>query len=133
MKKLIALSAIAILAGCSTFKVSDDSVTTTTTEKFGVTTTVVTEHEVDVWRGNVFMNASVEMANIEYGEVKVNIGNFQQAGDYKSIEAVGNAITSGIIAWFTYGTAPAVKAAVSSALKASETNSVVGACSPATK
>jgi hypothetical protein len=105
-----------LYTGCSTFIVSDDTVTTTVTEKFGVTTTETVEHEVDVWRGNVFMNASVEKAGIEYGNVKVNVGNFQQAGDYKSIEATGNAIVNGIVAWMTYGTAPAVKGAVMATL-----------------
>ena len=116
MKNLFLFLSLSILAGCSTFQVSDDSVTTTVTKKDGVTTTVTVEHDVDVWRGNVFMNASVEQANIKYGQVEVGIGNFQQAGDYKSIEATGNAIVNGIIAWMTYGTAPAVKGAVMATL-----------------
>jgi len=125
MKEFFILLSLSILTGCSTFNASHDEEKTTTTYVNGnVTTVVVEQKDIDIWRGNVFMNASVESVGVEYGNVKVNVGNFQQTGDYRSIEAVGNAITSGILAYFTYGTAPAVKAAVAATLQSSATNAV---------
>jgi len=125
MKEFFILLSLSILTGCSTFNASHDEEKTTTTYVNGnVTTVVVEQKDIDIWRGNVFMNASVESVGVEYGNVKVNVGNFQQTGDYRSIEAVGNAITSGILAYFTYGTAPAVKAAVAATLQSSATNAI---------
>jgi hypothetical protein len=117
MKALSFVLSLILITGCSTFNASHDEEKTTTTYVNGEVKTVVVENkDIDVWRGNVFMNASVESVGVEYGNVKVNVGNFQQAGDYKSIEATGNAIVNGIVAWMTYGTAPAVKGAVMASL-----------------
>lgn len=117
MKKMLASAMIlALVAGCSTFKVGDETTTTTTTTTNGVPVTVEVKHEVDVWRGNVLMNASVEQANIKYGNVTVEVGNFKQAGDVDSINALGNAITRGIMAYFTGGGSEAVKSAVMAGL-----------------
>lgn len=134
MKKTLASAIIlALVAGCSTFKVGDETTTTTTTTTNGVPVTVEVKHEVDVWRGNVLMNASVEQANIKYGNVTVDVGNFKQAGDVDSINAIGSAISNGIMAYFTYGSSAAVKGAVMATLKSSATNCVDGACAPVMK
>ena len=74
--------------------------------------------------------ATLKRGSIEWGDVKVDIGGYSTVGDAASINAIGNAITSGIIAWFTYGTAPAVKAAVAATLQSSATNAIPAALAP---
>lgn len=122
----IMLTVLALyMCGCSTFKASDETVT------YNVKTPdVVTKHSVDVWRGSVLTKSDAEGVFVEYGNVKVGVNKYSQSGDAEMKEAIGNAIVNGILAYGTYGAAPAVKAAVKATLKGSATNCVGGACAP---
>lgn len=119
---VLALCMVA-LCGCSTFMASDQM--TTRDRK---NPDLITTHDVSVWRGSVLMKSELDTATIKYGEVEIGIGGFSQQGDKEMAEAIGNAISNGIVAWFTYGTAPAVKGAVMATLKGTVTNEVGKAC-----
>jgi hypothetical protein len=117
MKELFLFLSLSICAGCSLFDVDDNTVTTTTFDPRTGISAVVVDHSVDVTRLNCLMNTSVEQTHIKYGQVTVDVGGYSQKGDTESIEAVGNAISNGIMAWMTYGTSAAVRAAVMATLQ----------------
>jgi hypothetical protein len=113
---VIALSML-LNSGCNTGMVS--SRVTTTTETIatnGTPVTVTQENRVTLTRGTLLVNSEVDKANVKWGDVTVSVGGYSTTGDADSINALGNAITSGIMAYFTYGTAPAVKGAVMASL-----------------
>jgi len=114
-----------LFTGCNTGMVSSRVTTQTATIAFdGTPKTVTEENRVTLVRGTLLVNSEVDKARIEWGNVKVDIGGYSTVGDAASINAIGNAITSGILAYFTYGTAPAVKAAVAATLQSSATNAI---------
>jgi len=114
-----------LTSGCNTGMVSSRVTTQTATIAFdGTPKTVTEENRVTLVRGTLLVNSEVDKARIEWGNVKVDIGGYSTVGDAASINAIGNAITSGILAYFTYGTAPAVKAAVAATLQSSATNAI---------
>jgi hypothetical protein len=96
----------------------------------GCLCTWVETKDVTVVRCGVLNDTKLEDAYLKWGNADIGVGSYANKGDAAMADAIGSAITSGIIAWFTYGTAPAVKAAVTTALKESSTNCVAAACSP---
>lgn len=92
--------------------------------------TAVFTPQATLMRFGVFNDTAVNNASLRWGSVRLDVGEYANKGDVESIEAVGNAITSGIMAYFTYGTAPAVKGAVEAALKPVATNAVKAVCAP---
>ena len=118
---LFILLFLAVTVGCNTGMVSSSVETTTTTiAKDGTPKTVTEKNDVLAMRGTVLVNTDVDKANIKWGDVNVSVGSLSTSGDAASIDALGSAISNGIIAWFTYGTAPAVKGAVIASLIASQ-------------
>lgn len=97
--------------------------------------TAVFTPQATLMRFGVFNDTAVNNASLRWGPVRLDVGEYANKGDVESIDAVGNAISNGIIAWFTYGTAPAVKGAVKAALSTTSTNApgcATGDCSPGT-
>jgi len=125
MKELFILLSLSICAGCSVFNANDYS--RTYDEK---NPSIVTEHEVSVTSASVLTKKGLDGLSVDYGIVKIGVNKYNQAGDAEMINAIGNAITSGILAYFTYGTAPAVKAAVAATLQSSATNAIPAALAP---
>jgi hypothetical protein len=125
MKELFIFLSLSILTGCSVFNAND--YTRTYDEK---NPSIVTEHEVSVTSASVLTKKGLDGLSVDYGVVKIGVNKYNQAGDAEMANAIGNAITSGIIAWFTYGTAPAVKAAVAATLQSSATNAIPAALAP---
>ena len=105
------------MTGCSIFNANDY---TRTYDKNNPD--IVTVHEVSVTGASVLTKKGIDDLGVKYGEVEISLGKYSQATDTEGINAIGNAITSGIIAYFTYGTAPAVKGAVMLALQPNATN-----------
>lgn len=117
-----------LLTACNTGMVSSSTETTTATIAFDGTPKTVTEkNDVLAMRGTVLVNTEVDKANIEWGDVKINVGGYTTTGDAESINAIGNAISNGILAYFTYGTSTAVKGAVIGSLIASQQNASTNA------
>ena len=100
-----------LFTGCSIFNANDYS--RTYDEK---NPSIVTEHEVSVTSASVLTKKGLDGLSVDYGIVKIGVNKYNQAGDAEMANAIGNAITSGILAYFTYGTAPAVKGAVMATL-----------------
>jgi hypothetical protein len=123
MKKLLAI--LCLCSGCSVFNAND--YTRTYDEN---NPSIVTEHEVSVTSASVLTKKGLDGLSVDYGIVKIGVNKYNQVGDAEMANAIGNAITSGIIAWFTYGTAPAVKAAVAATLQSSATNAIPAALAP---
>ena len=81
-----------------------------------------TTRKVIITRGELLTVSETKGMVIDYLGVKASVDTDSTRGDVASITAIGNAITAGIIAYGTYGAAPAVNAAVESALRAIGTN-----------
>ena len=123
----LGIAVLAIVSGCSTFKASDETVTYNVKNP-----DIVTKHSVDVWRGSVLTKSDAEGVYVKYGDVEVGVNKYSQSGDSQMMETIGNAIVNGILAYGTYGAAPAVKAAVKGTLKdgikEAATNCADGSC-----
>lgn len=118
---LLVCLAVVLLTGCNTGLVSSSVETTTTTIcKDGTPKTVTVENNVLAMRGTVLVNTEVDKANINWGDVQINVGGLSTAGDAASINALGSAISNGIMAYFTGGGSEAVKAAVMGTLMATQ-------------
>ena len=92
--------------------------------------TAVFTPQATLMRFGVFNDTAVNNASLRWGPVRLDVGEYANKGDVESIEAVGNAITSGIMAYFTYGTAQAVKGAVNAALVPKALDASKAACAP---
>jgi hypothetical protein len=120
-KVIIAGAAIAVIMlltqGCNTGMVSSRVETTTTTiATNGTPVSITQKNDVTLLRGTVLVNSEVDKAKIQWGDVKVAIGGYSTVGDVDSVNALGNAITRGIMAYFTGGGSEAVKSAVMAGL-----------------
>jgi hypothetical protein len=121
-----------LTSGCNTGMVSSSVETTTATIAFdGTPKTVTQKNDVLAMRGTFLVNTEVDKTNIKWGDVTIGVGGYSTAGDVESINAIGNAISNGILAYFTYGTAPAVKGAVMASLVPSQPSACTNA--PAAK
>ena len=115
---VLGLTVLALyLTGCSFFKAND--YTKSYDEK---NPSVVVEHEVGVTSMSVMTKKGLDGLSVDYGNVKIGVNKYSQAGDTEMMTAIGNAIVNGIIAYGTYGAAPAVKAAVIASLSGTSTN-----------
>ncbi len=123
---IVCLAFLIFLAcGCSTFKASYQ------TETFNVKNPdIKTVSGWDVWRGSVLTKSSAENVAVKYGDVEVDVNKYAQSGDSKMVDAIGSAIVNGILAYATYGGAPAVKSAVMATLKGAVTNCAPDVCAP---
>lgn len=111
------LVALLLFTGCTLFNANDY------TKSFDKNKPdVVIEHEVSVWGGSVLTKKGIDGLKVDYGEVKISVDKYSQAGDTEMMNAIGNAIVNGIIAYGSYGTVPAVKGAVMLALQPNATN-----------
>jgi hypothetical protein len=133
MKRLVTTmtSVCMLLTGCSTWRVNDDTIMTTTTKK-GSPETIVKKHTVSVWKGSMLMNSSVDNADLTYGPVRLKMGGVIVAGDTATTRAIADGIIGGITAYFTSGASSVVKGVykgmTSGSLDASTSDAGGGCC-----
>jgi hypothetical protein len=137
MNKVIQIAVtagIVLVTGCSTGWVNSSLETTTSTVAFDGTPKTVTEkNDVLAVRGSVLVSAEVEKANVKWGEVEISVGGLSSTGDSVTTKILTDAIVQGILAGATYGTEPAIRTAVSSAILLAQKNSATNAPVPAVK
>jgi len=120
MKKIIGIILAALLlTGCNTFMIVNKDY-----EK-GELTKKVWAIKCDLLAVN-----ETKGLDIDYQGVKIKLDSQSSKGDKESIEALGKAITEGIMAYMTYGAEPAVQAAIIAALNKAKTNKVEKVESP---
>lgn len=116
MKSLIPF-VILLVTGCSTFYAEDETVSYDIKNP-----SIVTEHEVSVWSASLLTKKGLDGLSVDYGNVKIGVNKYTQAGDAEMMNAIGNAIVNGIIAYGTSGSAPVVKGVVMTTLMATQQN-----------
>ena len=102
----------------------------------GCLATAVFTPEATIMRAGVFNDTSVNNASLRWGNVKLDVGEYASKGDVASIEAVGDAIMRGLVAYGSMGASEATRAIVMAALKGSATNDLGCAgnqCEPSKK
>jgi hypothetical protein len=96
--------------------------------------TAVFTPEATIMRAGLFNDTAVNNASLRWGNVWLDVGEYANKGDVASIEAVGEAIMRGLVAYGTMGASEATRAIVMASLKAASTNAVPcadGNCTPA--
>ena len=100
----------------------------------GCLATAVFTPEATIMRAGLFNDTSVNNASLRWGNVKLDVGEYASKGDVASIEATGDAIMRGLVAYGSMGASEATRAIVMAALKGAATNAVNcadGNCAPA--
>jgi hypothetical protein len=92
--------------------------------------TAVFTPEATLMRAGIFNDTKVNNASLRWGNVKLDVGEYANKGDVASIDATGDAIMRGLVAYGTMGASEATRAIVMAALKGTSTNAVEAACSP---
>ena len=96
--------------------------------------TAVFTPDATLMRVGIFNDTKVNNASLRWGNVKLDVGEYANKGDVASIEATGDAIMRGLVAYGSMGASEATRAIVMAALKGSSTNAVECAgsdCAPA--
>ena len=96
--------------------------------------TAVFTPEATILRAGILNDTAVNNASLRWGNVRLDVGEYANKGDVASIEAVGEAIMRGLVAYGTMGASEATRAIVMASLKGSSTNAVPcadGNCEPA--
>jgi len=120
MKKLLVLSAIVCSMALNQ----------------GCLGTAVFTPDATLMRVGIFNDTNVNNASLRWNNVKLDVGEYANKGDVASIDATGEAIMRGLVAYGTMGASEATRAIVMAALKGSSTNAVDcadGKCTPAAK
>jgi hypothetical protein len=100
----------------------------------GCLATAVFTPEATIMRAGVFNDTSVNNASLRWGNVRLDVGEYANKGDVASIEATGDAIMRGLVAYGSMGASEATRAIVMATLKGSATNAIDcagGECAPA--
>ena len=92
--------------------------------------TAVFTPEATLMRAGIFNDTKVNNASLRWGNVKLDVGEYANKGDVASIDATGDAIMRGLVAYGSMGASEATRAIVMAALKGTSTNAVEAACSP---
>jgi len=92
--------------------------------------TAVFTPEATLMRAGIFNDTKVNNASLRWGNVKLDVGEYANKGDVASIEATGEAIMRGLVAYGSMGASEATRAIVMASLKGSSTNAVEAICSP---
>jgi len=98
--------------------------------------TAVFTPEATLMRAGIFNDTKVNNASLRWGNVKLDFGEYANKGDVASIDAAGEAIMRGLVAYGTMGASEATRAIIMASLKGSSTNAVPctdGNCAPAVK
>jgi hypothetical protein len=77
-----------------------------------------TTHVVTALEASLISNQKLQDLDVDYNGVKIKVQNWSTKGDAAFVKALGDAITSGILAYGTAGAAPAAQAAVQAAVMA---------------
>jgi hypothetical protein len=117
MNKFITLLSIAMLTGCQTVYLKDKSV-----KKNG------DSHVVTAIQASVLSDQRLQDLDVDYNGVKIKVQNWATKGDAVFVDALGSAISNGILAYGTFGGSEAVKAAVSATLKDKITDAAENPC-----
>jgi hypothetical protein len=100
----------------------------------GCLCTAVFTPEATLMRVGIFNDTKVNNASLRWANVKLDVGEYANKGDVASIEATGDAIMRGLVAYGSMGASEATRAIVMAALKGTATNDLGCAgnqCEPA--
>lgn len=92
--------------------------------------TAVFTPDATLMRVGIFNDTKVNNASLRWNNVKFDVGEYANKGDVASIEATGDAIMRGLVAYGSMGASEATRAIVMAALKGGATNAVNAACAP---
>jgi hypothetical protein len=102
---MIIAMAAGCMSGCQTVYLKDKTV-----KKNGES------HVVTAIEASLLSDQKLQDLDVDYNGVKIKVQNWATKGDAEFVKALGDAITSGILAYGTAGAAPAAQAAVQAAV-----------------
>lgn len=88
----------------------------------GCLATAVFTPDATLMRAGIFNDTKVNNASLRWNNVKLDVGEYANKGDVASIDAVGDAIMRGLVAYGTMGASEATRAIVMAALNGASTN-----------